>query len=237
MSDGEHTLTFRAATALALAERKRRKDEESRQAAEEQRKAAARNAAEALQKIQNWLIGQQIKKAQEEAARQAQQRAMDVNNNRPEDQPMQKRQLLFANAFQRPVKPDGIPNNYVEIPPLTSQQYVALKNWNVAAQVGVYGITTMIGAAIGLMFLKHPVAGVIGAVGGVMWGAYEANCIASVQEQFDKAHERNGSVQVWREGRWAFGVYGGGDTYTVANGPLSAAYVAVTTFLLTEKLP
>ncbi|GAB4494133.1 MAG: hypothetical protein OHK0010_27910 [Anaerolineales bacterium] len=46
-----------AATALALAERKRRKDEEARQAAEAQRKAAARNAAEALQRIQNWLSG------------------------------------------------------------------------------------------------------------------------------------------------------------------------------------
>ncbi|GAB4505799.1 MAG: hypothetical protein Fur0043_27970 [Anaerolineales bacterium] len=132
----------------------------------------------------------------------------------------------------------------VEIPPLTSRQYAALKNWNVAAQVGVYGITAGLGAATGAAigsWAGGPVGtatgGIIGAVAGAMWGTYEANCIASVQEQFDKAHEQNGSVRVWREGRWSFGVYGGGDTYTVANAPISAAYVAATTFLLTGKIP
>jgi len=61
--------------------------------------------------------------------------------------------------------------------------------------------------------------------------------MSGVQEEFDKARERGGSVQVWRTGFWSFGVYGGGDTYTEANGPLSAAYVAVTTFFLTGKIP
>ncbi len=231
-----------AATGLALAERKRREDEEARQAAEAAHKAAARNAAEAMQRVQNWLIGPQIKDAGRSRAAGA-AASNGCEQQQAEDQPMQKHQLLFANAFQRRVKPDGIPDNSVEIPPLTSQQYTALKNWNVAAQVGIYGITIGLTAgffgAIGSRggIVGAFAGGVMGAVAGAMWGAYEANCIASVQEEFDKAHERNGSVRVWREGRWSFGVYGGGDTYTVANAPLSAAYVAVTTFLLTGKLP
>ncbi len=69
-----------AATAYALEQRRKRKEEEARQAAEAAHKAAARNAAEAAQRVQNWLIGQQIKKMQE-----AQHRAMDAKIERMEE--------------------------------------------------------------------------------------------------------------------------------------------------------
>jgi hypothetical protein len=154
------------------------------------------------------------------------------------------RATLLGRPFQRPVKGDSIPDRYVEIPPLTAEQYAHLKNWNVAAQVATWGLTTGLTAAAGFAIgveigggVGAFVGGVVGAVAGVMWGTYEVSCLTAVQEQFDRAYDRRGSVRVWREGRWSFGVYGGGDTYAVANGPLSATYVAATTFLLTGKMP
>jgi hypothetical protein len=59
-----------------------------------------------------------------------------------------------------------------------------------------------------------------------------------VQDQFEQAYNRKESVEVWREGRWSFAVHGAGSSYyAVANGPLSATYVAATTFLMTGKIP
>ncbi len=69
-----------AATAYALEQRRKRKEEEARQVAEAAHKAAVRNAAEAAQRVQNWLIGQQIKRMQE-----AQHRAMDAKIARMEE--------------------------------------------------------------------------------------------------------------------------------------------------------
>jgi hypothetical protein len=161
-------------------------------------------------------------------AAQERYRAMRERMNRLEDS--------IKSHYQKPF--NQTPASAVIIPPLTSEQYVALSNWNVAAQVLTYGITTMVGALAGLVFTKQPLFGVVGAVVGVMWGAYEANCIATVQDQFEQAYNRKESVEVWREGRWSFAVHGAGSSYyAVANGPLSATYVAATTFLMTGKIP
>ena len=157
-------------------------------------------------------------------AAQERYRTMRERMNRLEDS--------IKSHYQKPF--NQTPISAVIIPPLTSEQYVALSNWNVAAQVLTYGITTMVGALAGLVFTKQPLFGVVGAVLGVMWGAYEANCIATVQDQFEQAYNRKESVEVWREGRWSFAVHGAGSSYyAVANGPLSATYVAATTFLMT----
>jgi len=161
-------------------------------------------------------------------AAQERYRAMRERMNRLEDS--------IKSHYQKPF--NQTPISAVIIPPLTSEQYVALSNWNVAAQVLTYGITTMVGALAGLVFTKQPLFGVVGAVLGVMSGAYEANCIATVQDQFEQAYNRKESVEVWREGRWSFAVHGAGSSYyAVANGPLSATYVAATTFLMTGKIP
>lgn len=232
-----------AATAYALEQRRKRKEEEARQRAEAAAEVARRNAAEEARKVQNWLIGQQIKKAEEEALKKAQERGKtasgyaakesELENMNKHNTPLPS-SFISSSRFHKPLNkelPDGI-----IIPPLNTDQYVGLKNWNVAAQVASYGITAMIGAFVGIKFTGNPLFGAVGAIVGVMWGAYEANCIASVQEQFDQAYQQSGSVRVWREG-WTFNVHGGGATYTVANAPLSAAYVATTTFFLTGKLP
>jgi len=124
----------------------------------------------------------------------------------------------------------------VTTPPLTPEQYAGMKNWNVAAQVGVYGFTAMAGAFTGLMLTAQPIFGAVGAAAGVMWGAYEANCIASVQDEFDKAYANGSGVEIIRNGL-SYEAYGGGDTYSVANAPLSVAYVAATALILTGQIP
>lgn len=137
------------------------------------------------------------------------------------------------------------PTDAVIISPLTAEQHTALANWNIAAQVGAYMLTAGIGVAIGAIVgvkIGGPAGGfagtVIGAMLGAGWGAYEALCIASVQDEFDEAYQRGSSITVWREG-WRFNVYasGGDMTYVEANAPLSMLYVAVTTYLLSGKLP
>lgn len=156
---------------------------------------------------------------------------------------MWKRQFPFpSKPFRRWVKAEEIPGKYVEIPPLTSKQYAALRNANTAIQVVTAGVTTgisaMAGAAIGIRggAVGGVVGTVVGAVVGSMWGAYEVSCLNSVQEQFDRAYRSGKSIQVWRQG-WKYNVHGGGDTYTHVNAPISAAYVAIVTFLLTGELP
>jgi len=59
-----------------------------------------------------------------------------------------------------------------------------------------------------------------------------------VQDEFEEAYKQSGSITVWREG-WMFNVdaNSGDNTYTQANGPLSALYVAGTTWILTGKIP
>jgi hypothetical protein len=138
--------------------------------------------------------------------------------------------------YRKPLN-DQSPPYAVIIPPLTTDQYVAVKNWNAVAQVGVYGVTAMAGALIGVV-TRNPLVGAIGALAGVMWGAYESNCIASLQDEFDEAFKRGSGVTVWREG-WKFNVDGNrvDGMYTQANAPLSALYVAATTWLLTGKVP
>ncbi len=69
-----------------------------------------------------------------------------------------------------------------------------------------------------------------------MWGAYEANCIASVQDEFDKAYASGSGVEIARTGL-SYEIYGGGATYSVTNAPLSAVYVAATTLILTGRIP
>ena len=139
--------------------------------------------------------------------------------------------------YRRP-SDDQPPPDAVTIPPLTAEQHAALKNWNTAAQVVTYGFTTLVGALSVFIATKNPWLGIVGAVAGAMWGAYEVSCLTSVQEEFDAAYERSGSVTVWREG-WRFNVdaNSGDNTYTQANGPLSALYVAGTTLILTGKIP
>lgn len=156
---------------------------------------------------------------------------------------MWERRLAVPKPWQRSVKTNGIPEDHVDIPPLLPNQYVALRNANVAAQVVTIGVTTGVTAAIGFAVgLKAGgptgtlVGTIVGAMAGVMWGTYEVSCLSSVQEEFDKAYQAGRGVQVWREG-WKYNVHGGGDTYTHVNAPISAAYVAVVTFLLTGKLP
>jgi hypothetical protein len=80
------------ATGLALAARRRRKEEEERQAAEVRAQAEAKTEAlrgqkerqQLLERIQNYFLSQQMKKAQEAAARQAQYRAMEAKIEREE---------------------------------------------------------------------------------------------------------------------------------------------------------
>ncbi len=80
------------ATGLALAARRRREEEEARQAAEVRAQAEAKTEAlrgqkehqRLLERIQNYLLSQQMKKAQEAAARQAQHRAREAKIEREE---------------------------------------------------------------------------------------------------------------------------------------------------------
>lgn len=139
--------------------------------------------------------------------------------------------------YRRP-SDDQPPPDAVTIPPLTAEQHAALENWNAAVQVVTYGVTAMVGAFIGLRLTANPIWGAVGAIAGVMWGAYEANCIASVQDEFDQAYQQSSSLAVWREG-WKFNVDANPNDgmYTQANGPLSALYVAGTTLLLSGKIP
>ncbi len=145
--------------------------------------------------------------------------------------------------YRRPYD-DQPPPDAVMIPPLTTAQYVAVTNWNVAAQIATWAITTGLTAGISSAIGSRGgiagtfAGGVIGALAGAAWGAYETICIASVQDEFEEAYEQSGSVAVWREG-WRFNVDGnsGDHTYTQANGPLSALYVAGTTWILTGKIP
>ncbi len=204
--------------------------ERKRKAAEEQKLENQRHRLAQLEAQQQATRQQQAKHNQ--TYRVGEQVSMSTKND-------PRIPLFFSSHFRREFSED-LPNG-ITIPPLSSTQNSNLKNWNVAAQVAIYGVTTGIGALVGagtgtLIPGGTAIGGTVGAITGVMWGAYEANCIASVQEEFDKAYSQSGSVQVWREG-WKFNVYGGGDSYTVANGPLSASYVAVTTYLLTGKVP
>jgi hypothetical protein len=168
-------------------------------------------------------------------AAQERYRAMRERMNRLEDS--------IKSHYQKPF--NQTPASAVIIPPLTSEQYVALSNWNVAAQVATYGITAGVSAGIGAVIgflVGGPsgafAGGVIGAIIGATWGTYEVSCLTAVQDQFEQAYNRKESVEVWREGRWSFAVHGAGSSYyAVANGPLSATYVAATTFLMTGKIP
>jgi uncharacterized membrane protein len=148
-------------------------------------------------------------------AAQERYRAMRERMNRLEDS--------IKSHYQKPF--NQTPASAVIIPPLTSEQYVALSNWNVAAQVVAVGFTTGITAAAGVIIgIKFgPPGGVvgtmIGAIVGAMWGAYEVSCLTAVQDQFEQAYNRKESVEVWREGRWSFAVHGAGSSYyAVANG-------------------
>jgi energy-converting hydrogenase Eha subunit A len=146
--------------------------------------------------------------------------------------------------FRRPADKRP-PSDAVTIPPLTAEQYTAVKNWNTAVQVATYGLTAGIGAIIGAIIgiavggvAGGIVGGVVGAMLGAGWGAYEAICISSVQDEFDEAYKQSSVVTVWRDG-WKFNVDATSrdGMYTQANAPLSALYVAATTFLLTGKIP
>ncbi len=124
----------------------------------------------------------------------------------------------------------------VTIPPQSTEQYVRMSNVNEGVVVGSYGFTTLVGGAGGYA-IGGPLAALAGAVGGVMWGAYEESCLSAVQEQFDIAYQQNGSIQIRREGI-SFIVHGdGSNTEAVANAPLSIAYVAITSLLKTGKIP
>lgn len=186
--------------------------ERKRKAAEEQKLENQRHRLAQLEAQQQATRQQQAKHNQ--TYRVGEQVSMSTKND-------PRIPLFFSSHFRREFSED-LPNG-ITIPPLSSTQNSNLKNWNVAAQVAIYGVTTGIGALVGagtgtLIPGGTAIGGTVGAITGVMWGAYEANCIASVQEEFDKAYSQSGSVQVWREG-WKFNVYGGGDSYTVANGP------------------
>ena len=146
--------------------------------------------------------------------------------------------------FRRPAD-DQPPPDAVIIPPLTNEQSEAMKNWSTAAQVATYAITAGIGAGVGAIIgiavggvAGGVVGGVVGAMLGAGWGAYEALCIASVQDEFDEAHQQGSSITVWRDG-WKFNVDGNNHDgfYTQANGPLSVFYVAATTWMLTGRIP
>jgi energy-converting hydrogenase Eha subunit A len=167
-------------------------------------------------------------------AAQERYRTMRERMNRLEDS--------IKSHYQKPF--NQTPASAVIIPPLTSEQYVALSNWNAAAQVVaggfITGITAATGFIIGIKFGPPGalIGAVVGAMAGAMWGTYEVSCLTAVQEQFEQAYNRKESVEVWREGRWSFAVHGAGSSYyAVANGPLSATYVAATTFLMTGKIP
>ena len=134
---------------------------------------------------------------------------------------------------------DQPPSGTITIHPLTTEQYKNQKIWNTVAQVGVYGVAAMIGALIGLAVAKNPLVGAIGAAAGVIWGAYEANCIAAMQDEFDAAFEKSSSVTIGRKG-WTFNVDGitNDGLCTQSVGPFSVLYVAATTFIFTKgKIP
>jgi len=255
------------ATAYALERRRKRREEEAQQREEAAAEASRRNAAEAARRVQNWLQGQAmlqnalnnpaLSDAEKRTVQQQDQtkgigaalgtlaglvqaaqeryRTMRERMNRLEDS--------IKSHYQKPF--NQTPISAVIIPPLTSEQYVALSNWNVAAQVATYGITAGVSAGIGAVIgflVGGPsgafAGGVIGAIIGATWGTYEVSCLTAVQDQFEQAYNRKESVEVWREGRWSFAVHGAGSSYyAVANGPLSATYVAATTFLMTGKIP
>jgi hypothetical protein len=74
-------------------------------------------------------------------AAQERYRAMRERMNRLEDS--------IKSHYQKPF--NQTPASAVIIPPLTSEQYVALSNWNAAAQVVAGGFTTGITAATGVI--------------------------------------------------------------------------------------
>lgn len=143
--------------------------------------------------------------------------------------------------YRKPVN-NPPPPDAVTIPPLTAQQHARLKNWNMVAQVGTYSLTGSagagIGAGIGLVFWKQIHVSPVGAFAGVMWGAYEALCMASVQDEFEEAYRQRSGVKVWREGLH-LNVDGNPDDglCTKVNSPLATVYVAVVTWVLSGKLP
>ncbi|MEJ5225869.1 MAG: hypothetical protein WHV44_15530 [Anaerolineales bacterium] len=229
----------------------RRQKEQARAQAERIR-AKADTKTESLHRQKEQARGQWIEQ-QEAAFVQEMLAAQQVESHRGQDQKMERMETKTSLAklethlkahFRRPSNKQP-PSNAVIIPPMTAEQYTAVKNWNTAAQVGAVILTegtgVIIGAIIGFKvggLAGSIVGGVIGAMLGAGWGAYEAICIASVQDEFDAAYQQGGSVTVWRDG-WKFNVDANSSDgmYTQANAPLSALYVAVTTLLLTGKMP
>ncbi|WP_322509519.1 hypothetical protein, partial [Anaerolinea sp.] len=207
-----------AAEAAAKTESLRRKKEQEREQEKVQNYLQSKAAFEAvlrnpaLSAAEKARIREEAKTkglaagftaAQSAVAQTASHRGADEKIERMESRITQLEKNLKSH-FRRPAD-DQPPSKAVIIPPLTNEQYAAVKDWNTAAQVVTYGITAMIGGLIGLVVGKHPLLGLAGAVAGVMWGAYEALCIASVQDEFDAAHQQGNGVTVWRDG-WKFNV-------------------------------
>lgn len=201
-------------------------------------------------KVQNYLQGKAMLNAalqrsglsedeKNEIREQARQQGVDAGMKKA----VQSLKILFTPSAHIHEKKGETSPNGVYIPPLTDAQYVAVKNLNTASQVAFYGVTAGVGAGVGAaigFFAGGPpgafAGAVVGAVLGAMWGAYEASCLVSVQNQFDKAYQQSAGLQIWRAG-WAYNISSGGNVYSHINAPLSAMYVLITTFALTGKIP
>lgn len=105
------TAAIAAATGLALAERKRRKEEEARQLAEAQREAARKNAAEEARKAQAYLLAQAVS-----------HRSQDRKIERMDTETSLARLETHLKAhFRRPADKQP-PSDVVVTPPLTAGQ-------------------------------------------------------------------------------------------------------------------
>jgi outer membrane lipoprotein SlyB len=236
---------------------KRREEEEAQRRAVREQVAAKNDALRAKEaqmreqaKIENYLQGKAMLEAALKDSNLSDAEKANIKEHSKTngmEAEMKKTMLsltpVLTLSVHRREKKDDVSPDGVTIPPLSHKQYIEMNNLNTAAQVGVYGVTAgtgaMVGAVIGLKVggpVGMAVGAVIGAIAGTMWGAYEANCLTSVQSEFDKAYQHSTGVQVWREGL-AYNIYGGGESYTHVNAPLSVAYVAITTFVLTGKFP
>jgi|WetSurMetagenome_2_1015567.scaffolds.fasta_scaffold418695_2 hypothetical protein len=116
-------------------------------------------------------------------------------------------------------------------------------NWNVGILSLVIGITTGIwtgiGAAIGSILGPQPSLAIgawIGLLFGLLLVSYEYCCIGAINEEIIKVNNESEKILVWRKGL-LINVHGGGETYTVANAPLSILYLMFVTYRLTGKIP
>jgi len=141
----------------------------------------------------------------------------------------------------------------VVLPHLTPALYASLTNLNTAMQVNVYGLTTGIGISVGALvgflialgsgagMLVGPSAvftsAIIGSIGGAMWGTYESSCISAFQNELDAAYTQGVGVEISRHPVFGYYIYSGGETVSLANGPLSALYVSGVTYFLTHQIP